>query len=954
MPHDTELEAEQIDSLLALPSDDEREDFLRSRGLLLPEGLDRLLDAADALLDSDPAKARDLAELCENLAATANAPAAVPRANYIIAGSRNINGDFEGDLSFTKLAHDGYAALGMDLEALRTNVGKMAALLELGRYQEALDAGQAVLDSLNGEGYLQVNATQEQADLLFALVHQNRGGCLEYMGLYDEALDAYSLSENHYKALGMAERLGEIADNRGAILSILGRVSEAVSVHEDAASVFKNAGLALAYAKAIVNKGEAHLRLGNYMQSLEAFEEGRRSLESFDTPSDRYLLLRHTADAYMELNLYSEALAAYQEAEQLLRNAGMAHDRAQSLWGMGTVLMARSDLEVAGRVLEEAASLFAEAENAPMLSGVMLEQAALLSSLGEDGDALRKAGEALDLVSDGDWPVQRFYAHLRLADLLLPEAEEAEPHLDAAQGMIESLALPQLRYRLNERLGRLRRLQGRDEEAEELLEAAIGEIERLRGTVVQETMRSSFLRDKTSAYENLLQLHLDRGGEEDARRAFAVAERAKSRALIDLLTGVVGKESARSIDPGLRESLHTRQTNLNDVYNRLLSPASVDGEDGASLRGLQEKAVELEREIGRLQLRAAASSETPDMFGASQADGDFDRVPPGAALLAYHAVGDEVLAFVVSGDRVRVVRGLCGVGEVGDLLRRLDAQWDRMGAGMEMSGKHMNLLEKSSRRVLSALYEKLVGPLEEFIEGTDLIVVPHGPLHQVPFHALFDGERYLIERFEVSYAPSARVYSLCRNRTPRAMESVLAMGVADERIPASVREAHAVAECFPEAEVRVDERATVAELEAGAGRCGALHIACHGMFRSDNPMFSSLKLHDGWLNAADAMGLDLAGATVALSACETGRGHAVGGDEVLGLTRAFLGAGAATLLVSLWLVRDETTAGLMASWYEKLLGGESPATALRAAQLEVKEQYPHPYYWAPFILVGRR
>ena len=133
-----------------------------------------------------------------------------------------------------------------------------------------------------------------------------------------------------------------------------------------------------------------------------------------------------------------------------------------------------------------------------------------------------------------------------------------------------------------------------------------------------------------------------------------------------------------------------------------------------------------------------------------------------------------------------------------------------------------------------------------------------------------------------------------------------------------------------------------------------LHLACHGMFRSDNPMFSSLKLHDGWLTAADALSLDLEGALVTLSACESGRGSVVGGDEVLGLVRAFLGAGAATLVVSLWLALDETTASLMENWYGRVRGGEGQTAALRAAQLEVKERHLHPYYWAPFILVGKR
>ena len=225
---------------------------------------------------------------------------------------------------------------------------------------------------------------------------------------------------------------------------------------------------------------------------------------------------------------------------------------------------------------------------------------------------------------------------------------------------------------------------------------------------------------------------------------------------------------------------------------------------------------------------------------------------------------------------------------------------------------------------------------------------------RVPFHALFDGEQYLIERFEFSYAPSATVYALCQDREARGRNGAAVFGVDDPLIPAAMVEARAVAEHLPGSEMHLGKDATISILRDRASEHRALHLACHGLFRSDNPIFSALKLHDGWLTAADAMSLDLSGALVTLSACESGRSEVIEGDEVLGLTRAFLGAGAATLVVSLWLVQDETTAGLMSGWYERLRDGEGRAAALRAAQLELKERYPHPYYWAPFVLIGKR
>ncbi|PLS86322.1 MAG: hypothetical protein CYG60_07870 [Actinobacteria bacterium] len=296
----------------------------------------------------------------------------------------------------------------------------------------------------------------------------------------------------------------------------------------------------------------------------------------------------------------------------------------------------------------------------------------------------------------------------------------------------------------------------------------------------------------------------------------------------------------------------------------------------------------------------------------------------------------------------------------------MTGQWERFRAGEEFVQRNMRILERSARRVLAVLYAGVFEPVEVPLgEALDvspdasgrprkLVVVPHGPLHQVPFQALFDGERYLLERFEISYAPSARVFALCQGKAARPPKNALVMSVSDDSIPAVAGEAGAVASRFPHAEVRSDEGATLAALESGAADRDVLHLACHGMFRSDNPMFSALKLHDGWLTANEAMRLDLDGALVTLSACESGRHEVVGGDETLGLTRAFLGAGAATLVVSLWLVQDEATGELMESWYGHLRGGAERATALRAAQLEIKERRPHPYYWAPFVLVGKR
>ena len=190
----------------------------------------------------------------------------------------------------------------------------------------------------------------------------------------------------------------------------------------------------------------------------------------------------------------------------------------------------------------------------------MLEQSALVEAQGDHTAALHRAENALDLLDDQantSWPVQKIYAHLRLADLWLPDAGEAERHLQQADVLLQGLALPHLRYRFQQRLGHVRRLQDRTDEAQQAFEAAIAEIERLRSSLVDEAMLVSFQQDKMAAYEGLIQIHLDRMEadqfDEDAiRRAFDLIERAKSRALVERISSVVQIEAADGADRGDR------------------------------------------------------------------------------------------------------------------------------------------------------------------------------------------------------------------------------------------------------------------------------------------------------------------------------------------------------------------------------------------------------------------
>jgi CHAT domain-containing protein len=261
-----------------------------------------------------------------------------------------------------------------------------------------------------------------------------------------------------------------------------------------------------------------------------------------------------------------------------------------------------------------------------------------------------------------------------------------------------------------------------------------------------------------------------------------------------------------------------------------------------------------------------------------------------------------------------------------------------------------------ARGLLERLYRALLAPVAAHLVGRDrLIVIPYGPTHALPFAALHDGQHYLIERLEVSVCPSSSLLQLCAERARLARPGALVLAHSDDgRLPHVREEARLVAsvlagDCF------IDERATRTVLEDAAPRHGVLHLAAHGEARLDNPAFAYIQLADGHLSTADVFGLPLDGALVTLSACETGRGVVTGGDEVIGLSRGFLYAGAATVIQSLWRVEDGSTASLMAHFYRALGEGQAKGTALRAAQLALLHEERtagHPFFWAPFQLVG--
>lgn len=985
-----------IDALLGLETHQAQMVWLRQHALLNDAGLAQVLDEAEQSVGRDPGQARRLAELVDACSRISEVGLQAgldlhARASYIRAQTHYRNAEFDAALQLIQVAHAAYQSLGNHFEALRVNLGSIAVFSEQGNYAAALEVGRdLILQAAALQPDERFEVTADDIAQLLAKASLNCGACYELKGDYDAALQSFAEAEARYNALGLDELTADIQLNRGVVLLKLGLGAPALAAFEEAHHRFSAAGLTLKDAWALLNAADAHLMLGQYTQSLQRFAEARRSIEPLEASADKPVLLLDAADAYLDLNLFAEAGAAYREAITALRAVGMTHDLARAQLGLGTALMAQADDAAAEPALDEAAAIFQSGENIPMQVQVRLQQAALQRQQGHIEAAQQLAQQALDLTWQGKWPLQQVEAHLALAELALltgsADVTQAESHLATAQALAEPLNLPSVWLRLHTLLGRMHLQHDALDAAEGALLSAVRETETLRSTLLSERMRASFVDSRLSAYDALIELYLRRAEQHNdlnaVERAFEMSERAKSRALVDRLSGGFAGPASPSLDPATQQHARQLQRELEDCYSELMSASLQDGTAASvdEMAALQARALALEQEINQLELAASnapASSPALEAQNGVVLDAASTRaqLPANTTLISYTSRGDELIAFVVRADALTFTRNIGHISAVQAHLRQLDVQWQRVQSNPQAMARHLPQLTRSAQTVLRGLFAELIEALRPAFSPapTDavhsLVIVPHGPLHHVPFHALFDGERYLIDDFEISYAPSGTVFAQCQQRAPASAPAsapaqphdlgrALVVGVADPLIPSAVEEAVAVAHTLGEkVTVLTGDLATVDRVEAQTRESETahdlVHLACHGLFRADNPMFSALRLADGWLMAADIARFNLRGACVVYSACESGRNRVSRGDEVYGLVRAALSAGATSVMASLWLVHDQTTATLMQAWYDALQRGEGRPRALRAAQQRVRAAQPHPYFWAPFVCIGR-
>lgn len=684
--------------------------------------------------------------------------------------------------------------------------------------------------------------------------------------------------------------------------------------------------------------------------------------------------LNQSAENEKWLRRHDRAAAYAQEALDLSRREGYKGFQGGALLSLSEARWNLGQRDEAIRLAEEALRMSAEMRRGSMSLAGRSHQMLGLYSLKMERlpDSLEHCQEAVESLRKARaWsPLAQSYFFLGQAQRRSGMEEEAKKSYETAAKFAGAVGKSETLWRAYSELGHLAAREKENQKAFKYYADAIAIIEQMRGELGDPMLKALFMENKFQVYEWMIRLlHRMKRYEE----AFNYLERAKARTMLDML----GDKTFASKSAEMEELLARERSVREQIQDRMRASGQFPQEESEEEEGSDEKSADPESQEGKeVDLLQAEQKTLLDRIEQLNPDlASLLRVNPLTAeevqtlldentvLLAYYTGPEWSGVFVVTREKT--------LGVNLDIPRKALAERVKEFRKETDQGVTVKLFtSKEYEKPLMELYQLLVKPVEQDLAGKEhVVVVPHGMLHYLPFQALRTQEgKYLLESYTVSYLPSASVlkYARDKNRGNRAALFAVANPKTDlAPLPAAEVEAREVAILFERKEVFLGSAATKPKFKSEGPRYDMLLFSTHGEMIESDPLMSNLRFtptpqDDGKLTVSEIFDMEVTANLVTLSACETGlaRGSKGGfpqGDDLVGLSRAFIHAGAPSVVASLWKVSDESTVVMMRSFYRNLKT-MSKAEALRQAQLGLAKSdamtSSHPYFWAPFILVG--
>ena len=837
-----------------------------------------------------------------------------------------------------------FETVGDEVGWARTRIGRLYLSLELNRVADTLADVELARTILFNYG--------EQEKL--TRLEINTAYVFTYLGDQHQALRLYHSALSTAEALGDAgqQHLGLLHMNIGFAHEALGDFPQALVEYEKARDLFSARNETRNIANIELNIAYIAQAQGHYQHALRVlYGILERGIDQF--PLEERTVKHDLVECFLCLNRYSEARELAQKVIADYRSTNTIYDMSRMLLHLATAEAELGNYTAAQLALDEANSLFTSlgAKTWSMIARLQHGQIAL-----KQGDFTTAYQDALATAtyfkSEGQ------LASFATASLLIGHTSLAsENFVSAVSSGANALQIskrfnvPSLRYTAHLLLGRVAEAQSKNTRAIHHYQAATATVERVQRRLTI-TLRPGFLENKDEAWKSQIGLYLRMG---KTKNAFEALERAKSGVLLSYLAN---RERLRweQNDPESQELIDELDLlrGEHQWYYRLAHfpprdpeyPSAVQPEQALNEVAMRERRMRAITE--HLYLRGSMGSAINPAPVASLQDIQ-DTLEAGTKMIEYYNDGIYFWAFILDKNTFSAQRLSITTEMLNHLLAQLNLN---LAAALEANVHSSSILKltKFGQHILHRLYSLLIEPISHQLIGIkQLMIVPYGALHYLPFHLLYDGSTYLVEEFETVILPTASL--TIRPGLKRSPGALILAHSWKNSLPHTQTEAQIVKQLFG-GKLYSENSASRTVLQTPPTQI--LHVATHGHHRLDQPDLSYLELADGQLFADDLLQEDLSYELVTLSACETGRGNIAADEELIGIGRGLLYAGAGALILSLWHVADESTLTLMKQLYSALKAGSSKSAALRQAQLSflARDRNLHPALWGAFQLVG--
>ena len=725
-----------------------------------------------------------------------------------------------------------------------------------------------------------------------------------------DAADAYTIASSCARAL---------ADYNKAIKL----TKKAVKIYEEnlPEQDFK---ASVAYA----NLGGSYYAIGAYQKALSALEKGLKKIERYDgEKNQKYIHLRinifnHIGQIERLKKNYSSALIYHlkgMEGYETLytiqskwKRGPYKYLRIVYIWGLWNLSKDYINL----KDYKNAEKQLNEAINYRKKWGVEKELEWLdpqySFDMGEIAYNKKEYNKALNLYLEG-----------------LEKAEK-----------IKGQNLFALKTYLNGNIGRGYLIKKDYASAEKYYKDGIYLIESMRGSLESSELRSAFFERMTGIYRGMITALINQGKYEEG---FNYSERVRARTFLDILGGKT------SLYKGKNKSLADEEIRLKSKLAYLKEMSNKNLKFIQNLKKTEDEYRDFLKKIeAENPEQASLMSVSPLTLKEVQSYLDNSTV-----ILEYFVGNKETFLWVLEKDKLNFKRIPVSSGKMKELV---NAYKDAV-----TNVKPLHDVKKKG----ASLYNTLIKPVEQYIKGKELIIIPHQVLHYLPFHSLVTGNgRFLIEEYSVRYLSSGSVLKFITVKDIPFNGKGAVFGNPDfgdigGRLRYAEREANEIKKFYPASDLFLAKNANIKNTGKITEIYSLVHFAAHSELDENNPLESGIKLageggeYQDYLKVKDLFSWNIKMSLVVLSACETGIGEVTSGDEIVSLTRAFIYAGTPSVIATLWQVNDRASYLLMKEFYRNLKSNNK-AESLRKAQLKVAEEYPHPYFWAGYFLSGAK